>query len=40
MRDFRAFIDSAYGLRDIVDTYRFVESGQKQGIIVSNRSAD
>ncbi len=32
--DFQAVIDRTYGLGDIADAYRFVESEQKAGIVV------
>ena len=34
--DFRGIIDRSYPLEDIADAYRYVETGQKQGIVVIN----
>jgi hypothetical protein len=35
-REFRAVIDREYPLEAITDAYRYVETGQKTGIVVIN----
>jgi NADPH:quinone reductase-like Zn-dependent oxidoreductase len=38
--EFRAVIDRSYQLHDIADAYRYVETGQKAGIVVIEVAAE